>query len=45
MIERVKKYLEEVNSFSSTDALTIEEFRVSYSWFYFFININSKTIG
>lgn len=31
MIERVKKYLEEVNSFSSTDALTIEEFRVSYS--------------
>ena len=31
MIERVKKYLEEVNSFSSTDALTIEKFRVSYS--------------
>ena len=31
MIERVKKHLEEVNSFSSTDALTIEKFRVSYS--------------
>ena len=31
MIERVKKHLEQVNFFSSADAQTIDEFRVSYS--------------